>query len=249
MSFPDPVRLRLADHVVEHLVAAIVRGEHPPHSRLPNEDRLSKLYRVSRLTVREAMKTLQHKGVVRVEQGRGTFVNPVSRWSPLDPVLLAARVGTQEGASAVATLLTEARQLVEIGVARLAASRRSKDDLAELERHLAAMRAVSAAGEVESFTQADIDFHAVLIAAAGNPFVSALFEPIAALMFEVRLATSRSRPSRDQAIGAHAQVLEAVAASSPDAAEQAMRQHMHETAVRVDEIIKAEGLSISVLPQ
>src|SRR6266508_3324163 len=122
-SYPAPVRRGLADQLVEHLVAAILRGDHPPDSRLPPEDRLAELFTVSRLTIREAVKELRHKGVVRVEQGRGTFVNPSSRWSPLDPVLLLARASSAEGTRDLAVKLTEARRLVEVGVAGVAAGR------------------------------------------------------------------------------------------------------------------------------
>src|SRR2546429_8609026 len=115
--YPAPVRRGLADHLVEHLVAAILRGDHPPDSRLPPGDRLAELFKVSRLTVREAVKALRGKGVVRVEQGRGTFVNQPDRWSPLDPDLLMARVGSAEGTRDLAVKLTEARRLVEVGVA------------------------------------------------------------------------------------------------------------------------------------
>src|SRR2546430_17275370 len=115
--YPAPVRSGLADHLVEHVVAAILRGDHPPDSRLPPEDRLAELFKVSRLTVREAVKALRGKGVVRVEQGRGTFVNQPDRWSPLDPDLLMARVGSAEGTRDLAVKLTEARRLVEVGVA------------------------------------------------------------------------------------------------------------------------------------
>lgn len=245
-TYPDPVRLRLADQLAAHLVAAIVRGEHPPDSQLPNEERLSELSGVSRLTVREAMKTLQHKGVVRVEQGRGTFVNPMARWTPLDPMLLAARAATDEGASDVATKLTEARQVVEVGVARLAATRRTEADLRELERLLELMRATSEAGDLTAFTRADIDFHGVLITVAANPFISALFEPIASLIFDVRQATSRSRASRELAITAHAGVLAAVAGGDPDRAERAMRQHLDDTLVRVEEVSSAESFNLTV---
>ena len=118
--------------VVDHLVDAIARGDHPPGSRLPPEDKLSELAAVSRLTVREAIRVLRIKGVVRVEQGRGTFVNPTSRWAPLDPALLAARTASPGDAGDVARKLTEARRMVEIGAAELAAERRSIADLRAL---------------------------------------------------------------------------------------------------------------------
>src|SRR3954469_16193849 len=139
--YPEPVRVTLADQVVQNLVDAIARGDHPPNSRHPPEGKLPQLRDVSRLTVREAIKVLRLKGVVRVEQGRGTFVNPPSRWAPLDPILLAARTASIHDAGELAKRLTEARRLVEVGVAELAAERRSMAALHALEDELAAMYA------------------------------------------------------------------------------------------------------------
>ena len=112
-------RQPLADQLVAGLLESIVAGEYPPGSPLPSEDELADMAGVSRLTVREAVKSLQAKGVVRIHRGRGTFVNPSSEWSPFDPMLLAAR--SQEDGKAVWRGLLETRRLVEEGVARLAA--------------------------------------------------------------------------------------------------------------------------------
>src|SRR5256885_1835165 len=113
-SYPAPIRRGLADQLVEHLVAAILRGDHAPDSQLPPEDKLAEAFKVSRLTVREAVKALRHKGVLRVEQGRGTFVNQPSRWSPLDPDLLMARASSTEGTRDLAVKLTEARAAMAV---------------------------------------------------------------------------------------------------------------------------------------
>src|SRR5256885_6484628 len=133
-SYPAPIRRGLADQLVEHLVAAILRGDHAPDSQLPPEDKLAEAFKVSRLTVREAVKALRHKGVLRVEQGRGTFVNQPSRWSPLDPDLLMARASSTEGTRDLAVKLTEARRLVEVGVAGIAAGARTPPDGGEVGR-------------------------------------------------------------------------------------------------------------------
>jgi DNA-binding FadR family transcriptional regulator len=241
--YPPPVRVTLADQLVGHLVDAIVRGDHPPGSRLPPEDKLSELAAVSRLTVREAIKVLRLKGVVRVEQGRGTFVNPPSRWAPLDPTLLAARTASVHDAGELAKKLTEARRLVEVGVAELAAERRSMADLRVLERELAAMYA--GLDDVEAFSEADIAFHAALMVAGDNSFVAALFEPIAALLRQVRRETSRTRAAREQAIAWHTRILEAVRAGSRAEARVAMEGHMDETSATLDAVIGEGGLHLS----
>lgn len=240
--YPVPVRRGLADQLVEHLIEAIVRGDHPPDSRLPPEDKLSELADVSRLTVREAIKVLRLKGVVRVEQGRGTFVNPPSRWAPLDPTLLAARTASAD-AGGLARKLTEARRLVEVGVAELAAERRSAADLVALEAALAAMR--QNLDDVDAFSEADIAFHAALMTAADNPFVTALFEPIATLLVQVRRHTSRTRRAREVAIAGHTKILAAVRGGARGEARQAMESHMRDTDDRLDEVIQDGGLDLS----
>jgi len=246
--YPAPVRRGLADQLVEHLVAAILRGDHPPDSRLPPEDRLAELFKVSRLTVREAVKELRHKGVVRIEQGRGTFVNPATRWSPLDPTLLMARAGSTEGAGDLAVKLTEARRLVEVGVSGLAAQRRTEQDLVELGRALDRMREASDRDDVDGFTKADLEFHQAVMAAAGNPFITALFEPLVDLLFEVRRAASGYRPGRETAIAAHRKVLEAIEHGVPDAARDAMGLHMQQTAERINEVVEQDGLRLALPP-
>jgi DNA-binding FadR family transcriptional regulator len=247
-TYPAPVRRGLADQLVEHLVAAILHGDHPPDSRLPPEDRLAELFKVSRLTVREAVKELRHKGVVRVEQGRGTFVNPSSRWSPLDPALLMARASSAEGTRDLAVKLTEARRLVEVGVAGVAAGRRTAQDVTELRRCLDRMRETSAKDDVDGFTAADIEFHQAVMAAADNPFITALFEPLVDLLFEVRRAASGFKPGRETAIEAHTRVLDAIEAGSPEAAREAMSVHLHQTADRINEVIEQDDLRLSLPP-
>jgi DNA-binding FadR family transcriptional regulator len=133
--------------------------------------------------------------------------------------------------------------MVEIGVADLAAERRSMADLRELERCLGAMYATL--DDVEAFTEADIAFHAALMTAADNSFVSALFEPLAALMRDVRRATSLGRGAREGGIAWHTKILDAVRTRSRAEARAAMEGHMDETARLLDRAIAEGDLHLS----
>lgn len=225
----SPVRVGLADQVVDLLIQAIARGDYPPDSQLPPEADIAERCQVSRLTLREAIKSLRAKGVVRVEQGRGTFVNPRSQWSALDPALLSARLADPAGTGDLARQLTEARRIVEVGVAELAAERRSDADLAMLEAALERMRQAHEADDANEFTTADIDFHDAIIQAAGNEVLGALFEPIEALVRMVRFETSTVVETRANGLALHAAVAAAVRSGSPEAARQAMLQHFSHT--------------------
>jgi GntR family transcriptional repressor for pyruvate dehydrogenase complex len=227
---PSAARPGLPDQVVAQLLGAVAGGEHPPGSRLPPEAELASRANVSRLTLREAVKVLRDKGVLRVEQGRGTFVNPPARWSPLDPELLASRTALEGGgAGALADQLTEARTVVEVGVAGLAALRRTDDDLAALRGIVAEMQACHERGDVPSFSAADTTFHEAVLVAAANPILSALYEPIRTLVHQLRVTTACDPGVREQALSAHRAILDAVSAGDQEAAAQATDAHVHDT--------------------
>lgn len=228
-ALPTPPRLALPDQVVSQLLAAVSSGEHPPGSQLPPEAELAARANVSRLTLREAVKILRDKGVLRVEQGRGTFVNPPELWSALDPGLLASRSALDgAGAAPFAQQLMEARTVVELGATRLAAQRRTDEDVDRMRDTVEGMQSGHDSGDIASYTAADRSFHEALLVAARNPFLAALFEPIRTLVEQVRVTTACDCTMREKAIAAHTAILDAVVAGDERAATRAMWAHVEE---------------------
>ncbi|AXG81543.1 FadR/GntR family transcriptional regulator [Streptomyces paludis] len=218
----------LSDEIAERLLSSIIDGQYPPGTALPAEGVLADEHAVSRLTVREAVKVLRSQNVVRIQRGRGTYVNAPDQWTALEPMIRAAAGAPAAGA--VAEKLIEARQLIEVGAARLAATRRTDGDLAELAETLDEMRAAAEAGDTEQFVQADIAFHEVVMRSSGNAFVPLLFEPFGRLLVEGRRQTSAVPQIRTNAIGHHEAVLEALRSGDPERARIAMDDHMTQTA-------------------
>jgi GntR family transcriptional regulator, transcriptional repressor for pyruvate dehydrogenase complex len=231
----------LATQVADWFLQAIVAGDYPPGSKLPIEAELAAMADISRITLREAIRILQVKGVVRVEHGRGMFVNPMEAWSALDPSVLAARASAGGERITISKKLLEARWLVEVGVAQLAARRRSAQDVADLEAAIETMRQANAAGRNDDFVDADIRFHQVIMHAAGNELVAALFEPIEQLVYEGRRETSQWQVARRHAIAAHQRILDALRAEDPEAARQAMEAHLIQTGVDLDRATGRRG--------
>ena len=223
-------RRGLPDQIVRELLSAVARGDHPPDSRLPPEAELAALANVSRLTLREAIKVLRDKGVLRVEHGRGTFVNPPAQWSALDAELLASRTALEGGsAGLLAEQVLEARRVVEVGIAGLAAQRRTEEQLDRLSTALDRMRATHEADDVVGFSLADSAFHDGVMQASANPFLMALFDPIRTLAEQVRITTSYAPENRRAAIRAHSGILEAVRSGDADAARRAASDHLDDT--------------------
>ncbi|MFI0779544.1 FadR/GntR family transcriptional regulator [Streptomyces sp. NPDC021212] len=219
----------LSDDIAEALLTSIIDGHYPPGTALPPEPVLAEQHAASRLTLREAIKVLRSQNVVRIHRGRGTYVNNPDQWTALEPMIRAAATGPRAG-GAISEKLIEARQMIEVGAAQLAAVRRTDDDLAELAEMLDEMRAAAAAGDTEQFVTADITFHDVVMRASGNAFVPLLLEPFGQLLIEGRRQTSAVPQIRTNAVAHHERVLEALRGGDPEKARRAMAAHMTQTA-------------------
>lgn len=220
-------RKSLTDMVADDLLDRIVAGEFPPDSIVPGELELSSQHEVSRMTVREAMKTLAARRILRVERGRGTFVNPFSSWGSLHAVLRAVSEGEDD--AAVAIQLIELRRMLETGACELAASRISEEDLERLAGQVERMREAHAANDVPAFVESDLAFHDIILHASGNIFVAVLFEPLHRILQDRRAETSRVPEIQANAIAMHAAILAALAARRPEPARAAMDKHMTQT--------------------
>jgi GntR family transcriptional regulator, transcriptional repressor for pyruvate dehydrogenase complex len=182
---------------------------------------------VSRLTLREAVKILQAKHVLEVRHGHGTFVKPVAEWSPFDPELLAVKSRSSDGAGALPEKLVEARRLIEVGAAQMAAARRTEADLKAMCATLERMK--QAGDDIDAFAAADIDFHQAVLAAVGNAFIVAMFEPFSRLILAARRQTKSRAEIRAHALVAHQRILDAIRDRDPEAARWAMHDHLTQT--------------------
>jgi GntR family transcriptional repressor for pyruvate dehydrogenase complex len=213
--------------VSEDLLNRILRGEYSADATLPGEVELTSQHDVSRLTVREAIKTLEAQGVVRVERGRGMFVNPVTRWTSMEAVLRASLDSQDEAQTSVH--LIGLRRILETGAAELAAPRISEEGLLIVRQHLQAMTRAHVNNDVPQFVEADLAFHDTILQASGNVFLAVMFEPLSALMKDRRVETSRYAEIQEHALEAHAKIVEALAAGNGENARMAMDRHMTQT--------------------
>ncbi|PPF87490.1 FadR family transcriptional regulator [Pseudoclavibacter sp. RFBJ3] len=220
-----PLSSKLGVAVVHDLVAAIVTGEVQPGSPLPPEVVLSQNFGVSRTVIRESIKRIEEKGLVRIEQGRGTHVRPASSWNVLDPVVLSVMVENDESLR-VLDDLSVVRASLEASMAGLTASLRSEDQLQALAQQLANMEA--SLDDEEAFGEADAEFHLLVMAASRNT----LADSITRILFERARESGRFRGTATRellevTVDEHRSVYEAIARADPAAAQELMRVHIH----------------------
>jgi GntR family transcriptional regulator, transcriptional repressor for pyruvate dehydrogenase complex len=158
---PAPVpRVSVPDHVFARLREAILAGEYRPGERLPPQRALAAEFEVNMASVREALKRLQQLRLVEVRHGDATRVLDWRRSGGLEALVLQG-----SGQQAIVGDLFEARRLLLVEAARLAAQRRSAEQAAAL---LEAADAVALADDDPSALLADWEFMAALVEAAGN---------------------------------------------------------------------------------
>ena len=194
---------------------------------------------VSLTALRESLKVLSAKGMVDARQKRGTFVRPRADWHLLDADVLRWQFESARGPAAGAGNpllrdLGEVRGIVEPAAVRLAAERRTEEDLAVLDEALQAMARASEVGD--EAVAADLAFHRALLAASHNEMLERMETVIATgLAFRDRLVHTTGHRPQDP-VPSHGAVLDAVRTGDADAAETAMRALLDQSARDLEEL-------------
>jgi len=166
---------RVAEEIAEQLRSLILNGQYPPGSKLPPERELSKRLRVNRASLREALKKLEHLGLVRIRQGDGTRVQDFMQTGGIELVQHLLPLGG--GRPELIRDLLEFRRIFGRELARLAAARSSKDKdgLAKLRALADKADKTAAAGELFDL---DFDFYVALGAMSGNQVMLLLLNTV-----------------------------------------------------------------------
>ncbi len=225
------------ESTVSQLLDAVVSGSVKVGEALPSETVLAQSLEISRLTLREAVRILTDRGVLRPVHGRGTFVNPPSRWTDLGSMIaLQSRTSSPRD---IALDLVEIRRMIEVGASGLAAERHSDEDLSAMERILAQYRTDHASEDVVATVRGDLAFHDRILQASGNPFLTTVFDPLRAALLAGRTETSAHRAVRVHAMAHHEAILEAIRDGDAEAARSAMAAHMDQTAHDITAYVSA----------
>ncbi|MGY1815125.1 FadR/GntR family transcriptional regulator [Blastococcus sp. SYSU D00820] len=216
---------RVSQAIVDQVRALIRSGELGVGARLPSERELVDRFGVSRVTVREALRVLEANGLIEIRVGSrgGAFVTAPT----------TGRIGegitdllSMSGLSAAE--VTEAREVVELGVVPLVCSRATADELDAL---LAVCDEAARAREAGTYTvEMSFDFHLRVAASAHNPAIVMLMrsfrEPV---LMSLREAQHEGR----QGVEEHRAFVQAVRAGDAALAQRIMADHLQRTARRV----------------
>ncbi len=195
-------------------------GEWRPGERLPSIAQLASEYGVGTGSIREALRSLQSVGLVRIEHGRGVFV--VDRPAAADLALHFAGAGT-----GLLLALAEARRIIEPELVALAAVRATDQELSEIDDLAHAMEQQAAQGL--DFIDPDMNFHRRIAEAARNPVLAHLMDSIHDLFLVSREMTSRDPGMTARAVRYHILIGEALRGRNANQARLLMNAHTEDT--------------------
>jgi len=222
-------RDRLYEQVADQIEQLIVDESLQPGDKLPGEREMAEQMGVSRTVVREAIRVLGDRGLLRVKTGCGTYVQEPSA---KDAAASIQRFLKLRQTSEPFAHIAEVRRMIEIETAGLAAERATDEDMARLEQTIAGMS--THREDLEAYIEYDHAFHAGLAEATHNSLFNVLLGPVSDLLHQAILVSVQAPGAIEAGLGHHRNILAQVRRRDPESARQAMREHLAQARALVE---------------
>lgn len=228
----------LSKKVEEQLKKAIFQNVYSPGERLPSELELVKIFGVSRTSIREALRMLAGQGFVVINGRNGVKVSEIDLQNVVNPFSLLLK---QKFGESSHLYLKQVRRMIEPEIAKLAALKRSDEDVKILENTLNEMK--ERKNNPQLMIEYDIEFHKQLTIASGNPILPIILEPIFRLLPEFISENFKLTRAPEISIKQHEEILMGIKNKDPKATFKAMTEHMKTAEVHVLEHYKTIGFT------
>ncbi|MFD2469756.1 FadR/GntR family transcriptional regulator [Amycolatopsis silviterrae] len=217
-------RAGLVDQVIDQLREAVTAGEWPIGHRIPTEPELSAQLGVGRNTVREAVRALAHTGILEVRQGDGTYVRATSEVSGAIRRLCGTELRE----------VLQVRRLLEVEGARLAATARTDEDVAELRVLLNRRDTDWDEGRLDDFARSDAEFHQVVVRCGHNGLLLELYRGLMEAI-TASVASTSDNPEHAEMIR-HRELVEAIEARDAGRAADEAAGFLDELIARAEDL-------------
>ena len=222
-------RKRVYHGVFEDLQKRIRQGDWLPGERMPSITQFAKELHVGAGSIREALRSLQSIGLIKIEHGSGVYVTGAHPFTELSGHFQTVGDG-------LLLALAETRRILEPELALLAAERGTDEELIEIEGLVRQMEEASKQGT--DFAELDVLFHRKIAYAAGNPILYQTMEGVSDLFLESRRAILLDPSALLRALRYHALIAEALKLRNAPQAQLLMQGHMNSM---LDEVLGSEA--------
>lgn len=221
--------------IVDKITEFFLAGNLKPGERLPSERELASQFKVSRTSIREALRTMEQNGLIEIRQGGGSYIKATDFQSRKEEITAAIIKAENH----LVYEMLELRRALEVESAFLAAKRATSTDLEKLRTALENM-AVSTQN-IELGHKADLDFHIGIVESTHNSIFINLIHTLSDHMKDTIRATRRHRftdPSRyEDTMDEHKEIYLAIASGNADKAKGLMEEHITRIREELTEMI------------
>jgi len=212
------------DRVTEQIKSMIIDGTYKTGDKLPSEPELCEMFGVSRITIRESLKRLNVMGMIEIMQGKGTFVKPVDLGTfmkPMYQLIGFEKIDIQA--------IYCAREYIEGGIAYLAASNRTEQELAELKAIVFDLKEAIENEDIVLVETLDKNFHLQLAACSHNTLLHACLGVIEEINTACKIRVNKYHIMLENCFSAHYEIFRQVSEKNPEGAQAAMIRHTRES--------------------
>jgi GntR family transcriptional repressor for pyruvate dehydrogenase complex len=226
----EPIeKIELIDQIIDTLTKQIVEGRLKPGDKIPGERTLSEILNVSRTSIRQALKALEFLGVLDIRHGSTTTLNTSSAnlfINPLKFMSILYNVKVPE--------LFEARKVIEVELAKMAARNASDEDIENMRRCLE--KAKDNFSNPEVFLYAEKDFHGCIFIASRNRILMAMITSLNTLVTGSRMESIKTFSTLEDSYDEHYRIFEAIEKRDIKAAGKAMMDHLVDVEKRLESV-------------
>ncbi len=212
-------KLVLIDHIIEAIGKLIASGKLKPGDMVPSERTLSNLLKVSRNSVRQALKALDVLGVLEIQPGARTYLNTsISNLliNPMKFMTLLHDLKIKE--------LFQTRKIIEVELTKLAASNATEENIAEMLKALE--KAKTNINNKNNYLKYEMGFHDAIFKASGNRILGALMASINNLLLESRKKTVKYFPDLSLSLKQHNEIYLSIRERDSKKAGKLMLEHL-----------------------
>lgn len=209
----------MTEQVVIQVRDMIREGTLRPGDRLPAEREFARQLGISRSSLRAGLRFLAAIGVLTSRHGSGSYIAdgpPALDSEPLNMLAALHGIATEK--------MFEARRLVEVAVAGLAAENATEDDLRRMSEEVT--ETYAALDNPQEYLVHDFGFHRAVAAASGNPILATFMEIVTDVLHQRRSKTIDRSHDLKESAAMHRKIYRAIRARDVDAARTAMSEHL-----------------------
>ena len=214
-------KTRISEEVVSQIHEMVREGRFKAGDQLPSERELAETFKVSRTSVREALRALEAQGLVVSRTGAGTFVADL----PIESLIAPLAAMLIEEKDALADVF-EMRKLIEPHIASLAAERATKRDIERMKKILDKQRDAVSRGETG--VEADAELHFAIGRATQNQALEQLVSGLMEILSHSREESLQTKDRRKASIESHRKILSAIEEHDRKKAREAMLFHIEQ---------------------